>query len=290
MPKRPFIKFYTADWRSDPSLRMCSPVARCLWLELMCLMHEAIPSGFLLVAGKPPSIPEVARLACMSIDDVKAGLAELSERKVFSRNKAGVVYSRRMNRDRLLRESGEKNARKRWDQAPETIEENGRPNGIPNSYKLETRKVGSSVGSTEPHSDRPSTTERKVEPPAIPGLVPEHHAGGSTPPPATRIRNDYPADFEAFWSAYPRTNGTKAAAFREWTATAKTRPPLDAILAKVAAFKLTREVVEENAVWPERWLKQGRWQIDFIPYRPQAPRPNETTGINRPGFVYRPEV
>ena len=290
MPKRPFIKFYTADWRSDPSLRMCSPVARCLWLELMCIMHEATPSGFLLVAGKPPTVPEVARLTCMSIDDVKAGLAELSERKVFSRNKAGVVYSRRMNRDRLLRESGEKNARKRWDQAPEIIEEDGRPNGIPNSYKLETRKVGSSVGSNEPHSDRPPPTQTLPEPHQQPALTLEAQDSGSSGVGRAKGRNQYPADFEAFWLAYPKTNGPKDAAYREWVATAKARPPMPALLAKVEAFKRTREVYDGKAVWPERWLKQARWQIEFIPYQPPAPRLTETTGTNRAGFVHRPEV
>ena len=290
MPKRPFMKFYPADWRSDPTLRVCGPIARCLWLELICLMHEATPTGFLLVAGKAPSIQQVAALTNMTIEDVKAGLAELSENGVFSRNKAGVVYSRRMVRDSKLRESGEKNARKRWGQAAENKGGKPRPNGVPNSYILETRKEESSVGSTEPHSDRPPPTQTLPEPRQQPDLTLEAQDSGSSGVGRAKGRNQYPADFEAFWLAYPKTNGPKDATYREWVATAKARPPMPALLAKVEAFKRTREVYDGKAVWPERWLKQGRWQIDFIPYQPPAPRLTETTGTNRAGFVHRPEV
>ena len=45
----PWMKFYTADWRSDPALRMCSMAARGLWVEMICLMHEATPYGQLLI-------------------------------------------------------------------------------------------------------------------------------------------------------------------------------------------------------------------------------------------------
>jgi hypothetical protein len=45
------MKFYPSDWRSDPMLRLCSLAARGLWMEMMCLMHEAEPYGSLLVNG-----------------------------------------------------------------------------------------------------------------------------------------------------------------------------------------------------------------------------------------------
>jgi len=50
-PGNPWMKFYPADWRSDPMLRLCSLAARGLWAEMICLMHEAEPYGSLLVNG-----------------------------------------------------------------------------------------------------------------------------------------------------------------------------------------------------------------------------------------------
>ena len=51
MSKRPWMKFYPADWRAEPSLRFTSLAARGLWIEMLALMHEATPRGSLLVKG-----------------------------------------------------------------------------------------------------------------------------------------------------------------------------------------------------------------------------------------------
>jgi hypothetical protein len=53
--ERPWMKFYPADWRADPMLRVCSIGARGLWIELLALMHESERYGHLLVNGKQPT-------------------------------------------------------------------------------------------------------------------------------------------------------------------------------------------------------------------------------------------
>jgi hypothetical protein len=45
----PWRKWYPQDWRADAPLRMCSFAARGLWIDLLGLMHESTPVGFLLV-------------------------------------------------------------------------------------------------------------------------------------------------------------------------------------------------------------------------------------------------
>lgn len=288
MPKRPFFKFYTADWRSDPALRMCSPTARALWIEMLCLMNEADPCGFLLVAGNKPTAGQLAALASMPVDAVESALSELESNSVFSRNRAGVIYSRRMNRDRKQREVGEKGARKRWDQDAENKRQSADPNGVsdapPNAYKLDIRKKEeeSCTGSQANHSPHSLTL-------ALP-LAPEDPGTSGPPPKSSTGRNSYPDDFEAFWRAYPKTNGSKAATFSAWRAVANQRPDLPVLLAKVEAFTRTREVYDGKIVWPDRWLKQQRWTVDFIPYQPAAPRLNETTGTNRPGYESKPSI
>lgn len=94
----PWLKFYTSDWRSDPALRMCSLAARGLWLELICLMHEATPYGQLLVNGHSPTDAQLAVLVGASPDQIAAMLNELETAGVFSRTRAGVIYSRKLTR------------------------------------------------------------------------------------------------------------------------------------------------------------------------------------------------
>lgn len=97
--ERPWMKFYPADWRSDPMLRNCTLTARGLWMEMLALMHESERYGYLLVNGKPPSDRQLAIQAGALFDEIPAALAELEAEGVFSRDRNGVIYSRRMIRD-----------------------------------------------------------------------------------------------------------------------------------------------------------------------------------------------
>jgi hypothetical protein len=45
--KRPAFQFYPGDWLRDMALRSCSMEARGLWIEMLCLMHDAVPYGHL---------------------------------------------------------------------------------------------------------------------------------------------------------------------------------------------------------------------------------------------------
>ena len=97
--KNPWMKFYPSNWRSEPKLKMCSLSARGLWVELMCLMHEAEPYGHLKIGEKMPSDLQLSRLIGVPVEDVESGLLELSDAGVFSTTRGGVIYSRKMVRD-----------------------------------------------------------------------------------------------------------------------------------------------------------------------------------------------
>lgn len=97
--KLPWLKFYPADWRADPALRMCSIAARGLWMEMLCLMHEADPVGSLLINGKPVSSRQLAALSGLPLKEAEALIGELEESGVFSRDDDGTIFSRRMRRD-----------------------------------------------------------------------------------------------------------------------------------------------------------------------------------------------
>ena len=95
----PWFKWYPADWRADPGLLLCSLAARGLWIELLGIMHEASPPGYLLINGHQPSVKQVADVARIHVNTARSCLSELDHNGVFSRLPDGTIFSRKMVRD-----------------------------------------------------------------------------------------------------------------------------------------------------------------------------------------------
>lgn len=110
-------KFWWQDWQNDLALKSCSYAARGLWMDMLAIMHEAENYGHLEVAGTPVSGRQLAGLTNGSEREVKGLIEELRKNKVFSVTDDGVIYSRRMLRDRAAR-----------DQAKEYGRQGGNPN------------------------------------------------------------------------------------------------------------------------------------------------------------------
>jgi hypothetical protein len=95
----PWFKFYPSDWRSDPALRVCSLAARGLWMEMLCVMHEATPRGTLRINGAPMTAKQIAALVGAGVGEAQRCLDELEAAGVYSRDDNRVIFSRRMMRD-----------------------------------------------------------------------------------------------------------------------------------------------------------------------------------------------
>ena len=139
----PWMKFYPRDWRGDQALRAVSVAARGLWMECLCIMHEAKPYGHLVLNGEPVEGDTLARMTGTSVDEVSALMAELRQAGVLSVTGKGVVFSRRMTKDHARAGKGRKAAQKRWAQAADnkakSAAPNGSPNGLPITQKPEAR-------------------------------------------------------------------------------------------------------------------------------------------------------
>lgn len=96
--RRPWLKFYPNDWRSDPALRSCSVAARGLWMEMICVMHEATSRGDLTIGNLPVSPRQLASISGVPLKEANRLLDELEAAGVFSRN-GEIIYSRRMKRE-----------------------------------------------------------------------------------------------------------------------------------------------------------------------------------------------
>lgn len=101
--KRPSFQFYPESWTSDKALRVCSLAARGLWMEMMCLMHDGEPYGYLTINGNPCTPAKLARAIGEGVEIVTELLAELEENGVFKRDESGAIYSKRMLRDEQVR-------------------------------------------------------------------------------------------------------------------------------------------------------------------------------------------
>jgi len=101
--KRPSFQFYPGDWLRDTALRTCSIGARGLWIDMICLMHEGNPYGYLKVGNKVILPDNLCRIVGATLDEVEGWLSELSDAGVCSKDESGCIYCRRMVRDEEVR-------------------------------------------------------------------------------------------------------------------------------------------------------------------------------------------
>lgn len=142
----PWMKFYPTDWRADPALRMCSLGARGLWMEMLCIMHEAEPRGTLRVNGKALNARQMAVLVGSSVEEISPLMAELESCGVFSRDENGVLFSRRMMRDDEKAARDKANGRKGGNpklsggvNPPDNPPDKGKDNGQDKAHMPEAR-------------------------------------------------------------------------------------------------------------------------------------------------------
>jgi hypothetical protein len=109
--KNPWFKFYPQDWRGDPKLRICSLGARGLWIEMCAVMHESDPYGHLTINDKQITDAQLSAVVGGDVGTVSTLLNELEDAGVFSRNRKGIIYSRRMVNDNKKAKTARKNGK-----------------------------------------------------------------------------------------------------------------------------------------------------------------------------------
>lgn len=219
--KLPWMKFYPADWRADPALRMCSLAARGLWMEMLSIMHQAEPRGSLLVNGNTIGTKQLASLCGATPRETFLLVAELEAAGVFSRAEDGTIFSRRMKRD---------------DEKAERDKANGKTGGNP---RLNTW--------VNP-SDKAQSPEARVQKPESR----ERTRASALAAPWTE------ADRERFWAAFPNKIG-KADAMKAFNkASNKITPEVLFPALNLYANKSDDRPFCNPATWlnQERWLDQ----------------------------------
>lgn len=105
-------RFFWSDWQSDPALRLCSYAARGLWMDMLCIAASHDPIGYVAVAGRALDSTAIARMTGGAESEVAPLLDELDRNGVFSRDRHGRVYSRRMVLDAKKAKIASQNGKK----------------------------------------------------------------------------------------------------------------------------------------------------------------------------------
>lgn len=242
----PWLKFYPSDWRADPALRMCSIAARGLWMEMLCVMHEAEPYGSLRVNGRPVNEQQLASLAGTSTDAVRELLGELESAGVFSWDD-GAITSRRMQRDKAKAEADRDNGKRGGNPGlREGVNppDNAPDNGKDKAQKPEARYQNQNTSSLRSDGKARKRADRLPEDWSIPDEWREDAIAAGLAP----ERIDFEAARMRDWSR-SSANGTKSdwrAAWRNWCRRVVTEtPPVRGSPPKVTTLDVGRRLLQE---------------------------------------------
>jgi hypothetical protein len=243
--KLPWMKFYPADWRADPALRMCSLAARGLWMEMLSLMHEADPRGSLLINGKNVSAKQLAGLCGATVRETISLLAELEAAGVFSRADDGTIFSRRMKRD---------------DEKAERDKANGKAGGNP--------RLNAGVNPPD-KAQRPEARSQNPE------LSIEKERRGRTR--ASALAAPWTeADRDRFWAAFPNKIGKADAMNAFDKASNKVTPEV----LFPALNRYANKTDDRPFCNPSTWLNQERWLDQPAANNGNRPSSTRTSGVD----------
>lgn len=234
---RPWMKFYPADWRADPRLRMCSYAGRGLWADLISYMHEGAPYGHLTIDGMAPDIAGISALTGRPLAETRKAIAELETFQVFSRTDNGVIFSRRMVRD---------------SERAERDKANGRTGGNP-----------SLKGGVNP-SDKGGDKAHSIG--ILSSLLPDSSSSEiqqSSEPRARDALIELEAEFTVWYRAYPTKIG-RGAARKAFVRVRRAGIALAALLDGLERYKQSKPA---DIAWcyPATWLNQQRWLDEPAP-------------------------
>jgi hypothetical protein len=221
-----WTKFFWSDWESDPALRLCSLAAQGLWMRMLCIAAAHDPIGYVAVAGRGLDKTSLARMTgCLELEATSL-LGELERNGVFSRDRHGRIFSRRMVND------AKKSAIAR---------KNGKFGGNP------------SLGNKK---KKCSLDNQKDKPP----LKTQEPEARSQKEKDTSVNEG----FDDFYMAYPRKVGKGHAEKAYRTACKKIKP--EKLLEAVKIFSASQSGKDPKYIpHPATWLNGERWADDDPP-------------------------
>ncbi len=258
---RRWTKWWWQDWQRDPALRMCSPAARGIWMDLLAIMFDAEPCGHLLVNGRQPTERQLAAVCGASLEELTSCLSELEEAGAFSRSEDGIIFNRRMVRDKAISDEASANGKMGGNPTLTGGLNPKRTTGVKRGVKTGVNPLCED-GLTTPlkHQEAEAEAYNPIVPlrdePTLELETEDAKSGNETEGPAR--------DFEAFWSAYPRKDG-KASARKAYDR-ARRKIGHEAIMRAVSAWPFGENVRngQDFRPHPASWLNGERWNDESV--------------------------
>lgn len=219
-------------------------------MEMIALMHKAVPYGHLLVNGQAPTDPQLASLARTDADQIPSLLDELESVGVFSRTRSRVIYSRRLTRDEKRRIDGE-------------------------TAKITSAKVPGSRRHQADEKQREKPPPTMVvgmvvdQPPSHPEAISQRETNVSL------SRAALEAEFERWYAGYPLKKG-RGLALKAFCL-ARKRVSLEVLISSAATYAadcVAKGRKAEFIAHPATWLNGERWSDEADPALPRAAAPS----------------
>lgn len=244
MAKAPAFQFYPSDFLSDENVVVMTNQEVGCYIKLLCFCWKQ--------GSIPKDLSKIAKL-CGEDDTAMAQLWPSLKPCFIENGNTGRLTNPRLEKERKKQEnyrkerseSGKKGAVKRWKQQKKNSSAIAKPMAEPMA------------------KDSSSSSSSRKEPPIVP-----HKS------------KKLEADFERFWTAYPKKVG-KGYCLDVWKNPKKRKkkklPDIETILKAVERQKESEQWTKEGGRYipnPATWLNQGRWD-------------DELAETNNSGFKFR---
>jgi hypothetical protein len=263
---RPATLWFWKDWESDVALKDCSLAAQGLWMRMLCIAAQHDPTGYVSIGSVGLSAERIARIVGAGVQETERLIGELSLNGVFSRDRNGTIYNRRMVRDAKKAKVAQKNGKLGGNPILTCRTQPPHPSDheLPKSPpEVSISKISENSASVKGQDKGGLKALDKLKP--IPledsslrseSLIPYQDSQTEPIDQKPKPKTDN-GDFEKrFWPAYPHKIGKPAAA--RAFATAIKKASIEQILAGLARYVRDKP---PDRPWcnPATWLNQDRW-------------------------------
>ena len=291
-----------AAWLTDARLRVCSPGARLLWLDLLPVLHGAERPGRLAFGGVALPVEWIADKVGVTPDEAGRHLAELVTAGVAVVAEGGVITcpltvaaaqgaelpadspgaelpclvpfpswpeSAAQRKSHRCSVAGKRSADVRWGRHGVDGVTPSTPCATPSQLEEPRQNAGNSPGPTPSTPSTPKSRGVCVSSSFSSGETKDTHTrgGGVGEGRAGETIGSWPPGFGAFWSVYPLKSHEEDAV-KQWKKLDPS-PELQAeILAAIKRLERSDQWRRKVYTRPDRWLKAKGWRDDLPEVKP----------------------
>lgn len=240
MSGKPYIHLYTRDWLTAPELRACQPLSRSLWIDLLCYSCLDEPFGYVTLQGNAIGAADIVKLVTgWTIEAVTEALDDLRIHDVFSVDRRGRIYSRRIVRAEKMQEVSRKNGKKGGN--PNLRKQTENESADNPSQKARLARARSRAASANANANEESNSESSLE---------------QTDQKVALPRQNGPGEFEVWYRTYP-VKRSRGQAERAFTAARKIAS-FQELLDGVEHYKANKRA-DRDWKYPATWLNGKCW-------------------------------